>query len=51
MIIFSISLGATNVAFFHLLVHAFFKALIFMCVGGVLYYRGGIQDFRLLGGL
>lgn len=51
IIMFSIRIGAMVIAFFHLLVHAFFKALIFMCVGGVIYYSGGVQDARNLGGL
>nr|YP_010254938.1 NADH dehydrogenase subunit 5 [Venerupis aspera]QUA05877.1 NADH dehydrogenase subunit 5 [Venerupis aspera] len=51
MMMFAISLGASVVAFFHLLVHAFFKALMFMCVGGVIFYSGGFQDARYLGGL
>nr|YP_009498481.1 NADH dehydrogenase subunit 5 [Dosinia japonica]AWK60553.1 NADH dehydrogenase subunit 5 [Dosinia japonica] len=51
MMMFSISVGAVKVAFFHLVVHAFFKALMFMCVGGVIFYSGGIQDARFLSGL
>lgn len=51
IIIFSIRVGAVEVAFFHLLVHAFFKALMFMCVGGVIFYRGGCQDARFLRGM
>jgi len=51
IIIFAIRLGAITIAFFHLLVHAFFKALIFMCVGGVIFYSGGVQDARCLRGL
>lgn len=51
IIMFAIRLGANVIAFFHLLVHAFFKALIFMCIGGVIYYRGSCQDSRFLGGV
>nr|QTF98749.1 NADH dehydrogenase subunit 5 [Ruditapes philippinarum] len=50
MMMFVISVGANTIAFFHLLVHAFFKALMFMCVGGVIFYSGSCQDARLLGG-
>lgn len=50
IIIFVIRVGANTIAFFHLLVHAFFKALMFICVGGVIFYRGRCQDARLLGG-
>lgn len=48
---FAIRIGAIMVCFFHLVIHAFFKALMFMCVGGVIFYRGGVQDARFLNGL
>ena len=51
IIMFSIRVGAVVVAFFHLVVHAFFKALMFMCMGGVIFYSGGYQDARFLGSL
>nr|AKE36670.1 NADH dehydrogenase subunit 5 [Meretrix lamarckii] len=51
MMMLSISVGAVGIAFFHLLVHAFFKALMFMCVGSVIFYSGGVQDARFLGSL
>ena len=45
----AISLGIKIVALFHLVVHAFFKALIFMCIGSMIFYSEGIQDGRFLG--
>lgn len=51
MIMFCLGVGCNSVAFFHLVVHAYFKALMFICVGGVIFYRGGNQDARLLGGV
>lgn len=51
IIMFAISVGAVRVAFFHLLIHAFFKALMFMCLGSVIMFSGGVQDGRFLGGL
>nr|YP_008854388.1 NADH dehydrogenase subunit 5 [Meretrix lyrata]AGR50834.1 NADH dehydrogenase subunit 5 [Meretrix lyrata] len=51
MMMLSISVGAVSVGFFHLLVHAFFKALMFLCVGSVIFYSGGVQDARFLGSL
>nr|YP_003934256.1 NADH dehydrogenase subunit 5 [Paphia euglypta]ADB03054.1 NADH dehydrogenase subunit 5 [Paphia euglypta] len=51
MMMFTLSMGSNEVAYFHLLVHAFFKALMFMCVGGVIFYSGGYQDARFLGGI
>nr|YP_010555713.1 NADH dehydrogenase subunit 5 [Musculium lacustre]UYR45700.1 NADH dehydrogenase subunit 5 [Musculium lacustre] len=47
----SLGCGAVKVCFFHLVVHAFFKALMFLCVGIVIYFSGGVQDFRLISGL
>nr|YP_009407633.1 NADH dehydrogenase subunit 5 [Maja squinado]ASF62450.1 NADH dehydrogenase subunit 5 [Maja squinado] len=46
-----LSLGYQNLAFFHLLSHAMFKALLFMCAGAVIHNVGGYQDIRLMGGL
>nr|YP_009649176.1 NADH dehydrogenase subunit 5 [Ovalipes punctatus]QDA22801.1 NADH dehydrogenase subunit 5 [Ovalipes punctatus] len=46
-----LSLGYVNLAFFHLLSHALFKALLFMCAGVVIHSAGGYQDIRFMGGL
>lgn len=51
VIILCLALGLKIIALFHLVVHAFFKALIFMCVGRVIFLRGGVQDGRFLRGL
>lgn len=51
LIMLSVRMGAIGIAFFHLLVHAFFKALMFICVGSVIFYSGGVQDARFLGSL
>lgn len=40
-----------NAAVFHLLNHAFFKALLFLGVGSVIHALGDEQDFRKMGGL
>ena len=50
VIILSISVGAIRVCFFHLVSHAMFKALIFLCVGAIIHFSG-IQDLRYLGGM
>nr|ARH54761.1 NADH dehydrogenase subunit 5 [Trigonopterus sp. 4 AH-2016] len=44
-------LGAEYLAFFHLLMHALFKALLFMCSGVIIHSLGGMQDIRSMGGL
>nr|YP_008758072.1 NADH dehydrogenase subunit 5 [Arctica islandica]AGC84098.1 NADH dehydrogenase subunit 5 [Arctica islandica]AGW53596.1 NADH dehydrogenase subunit 5 [Arctica islandica]AGW53608.1 NADH dehydrogenase subunit 5 [Arctica islandica] len=46
-----LALGLKMIALFHLVVHAFFKALMFMCVGSVIFLSGGVQDGRFLSGL
>jgi NADH-quinone oxidoreductase subunit L len=44
-------LGAYGYAIFHLMTHAFFKALLFMSAGLVIHHLGGEQDIRKMGGL
>lgn len=51
VIIFSISLGLYSLAFFHLVIHALFKALLFLCAGVLIHGVGGTQDIRICGGL
>nr|WMH03475.1 NADH dehydrogenase subunit 5 [Cacopsylla picta] len=46
-----LSLGYVYVAFFHLLIHALFKALLFMCTGSIIHSSMGIQDLRKMGNL
>jgi NADH-quinone oxidoreductase subunit L len=36
---------------FHLMTHAFFKALLFLAAGSVIHGMGGVQDIRKMGGL
>ncbi len=43
--------GAYGYAIFHLMTHAFFKALLFMTAGVVIHHLGGEQDIRKMGGL
>lgn len=43
--------GAFSAAIFHLVTHAFFKALLFMGAGCVIHAIGGEQDIRKMGGL
>jgi NADH-quinone oxidoreductase subunit L len=44
-------LGAYSAAIFHLMTHAFFKALLFLGSGSVIHATGGEQDMRKMGGL
>ena len=43
--------GAYSAAIFHLMTHAFFKALLFLGAGAVMHALGGEQDMRKMGGL
>nr|UTE83810.1 NADH dehydrogenase subunit 5 [Tetraserica leishanica] len=46
-----LSLGEYKLAFFHLLTHALFKALLFMCAGAMIHNLGNCQDIRFMGSL
>jgi NADH-quinone oxidoreductase subunit L len=48
---FAIGVSAYSAAIFHLMTHAFFKALLFLSAGSVLHALGGEQDMRKMGGL
>ena len=43
--------GAYAAGIFHLMTHAFFKALLFLGAGSVIHGMGGVQDIRKMGGL
>ena len=51
LIIGSLRLGIVEICFFHLLIHAIFKALLFMCAGYFIHNMNGNQDIRLMGSL
>src|ERR1700761_7855188 len=46
-----VGLGAYSAGIFHLMTHAFFKALLFLGAGSVIHGLGGEQDLRHMGGL
>nr|ARH54618.1 NADH dehydrogenase subunit 5 [Rhizophagus aeneus] len=46
-----LALGDYKLAFFHLLTHALFKALLFMCAGNLIHNMNNCQDIRYMGGL
>nr|ACJ69554.1 NADH dehydrogenase subunit 5 [Ochterus marginatus] len=44
-------LGFPYLSFFHLLTHAFFKALLFLCAGLMIHSMNDSQDIRHMGGM
>jgi len=51
LIIITLGLGLYEYAFFHLLTHAIFKSLLFLCAGVFIHSMGDLQDIRIIGGL
>src|SRR6186713_1480328 len=51
MMVIAIGLSSYNVALFHLVNHAFYKALLFLGAGAVIHAVSDNQDFRRYGGL
>ena len=47
----ALGVGAPGAAVFHLVTHAFFKALLFLGAGSVIHGLGGEQDMERMGGL
>jgi NADH-quinone oxidoreductase subunit L len=48
---FAIGVSAYSAAIFHLMTHAFFKALLFLGAGSVIHALSGEQDMRKMGGM
>jgi NADH-quinone oxidoreductase subunit L len=48
--VLGVSVFAYSAGMFHLMTHAFFKALLFMSAGSVISAMGGIQDMDRMGG-
>nr|AYM85019.1 NADH dehydrogenase subunit 5 [Petamella prosternalis] len=46
-----LSMGYPGLAFFHLLSHALFKALLFMCAGSMIHNLNDSQDIRFMGSI
>ncbi len=46
-----LSIGFMKLAFFHLLTHALFKALLFICAGSIIHNMKNNQDIRIMGNL
>ena len=47
----ALGVGAFGTGLFHVVTHAFFKALLFLCAGSVIHAMSGEQDIRNMGGL
>lgn len=47
----ALGVGAYSTALFHVMTHAFFKALLFLGAGSVIHAMSGEQDIRYMGGL
>ncbi len=47
----AVGIGAYGAGIFHLMTHAFFKALLFLGAGSVMHAMNGVIDMRHLGGL
>jgi NADH-quinone oxidoreductase subunit L len=47
----ALGVGAFSAGIFHLMTHAFFKALLFLAAGSVIHAMGGEQDMTRMGGL
>jgi NADH-quinone oxidoreductase subunit L len=48
---FAAGVSAYQASIFHLMTHAFFKALLFLAAGSVIHAMSGEQDMRKMGGL
>lgn len=51
MMVLAVGLSSYNIALFHLINHAFYKALLFLGAGAVIHAVSDNQDFRRYGGL
>ena len=51
VIMFIIGVGNSLMGYYHILIHAIFKALLFLCAGGFIHSLISYQDVRLIGGL
>merc|ERR1719369_1632567 len=50
IIFFSLGIRYPFLAFFHLISHAYFKAILFICAGAMIHSVKDYQDFRKIGG-
>nr|QLD97162.1 NADH dehydrogenase subunit 5 [Hyalomma truncatum] len=48
MMMLILSMNLMNMAFFHLIMHAIFKSMLFLCAGFLIHSLKGFQDIRML---
>lgn len=51
VIMVSLAIGAPILAFFHIVTHALFKALLFLCAGSLIHLHHHSQDLRFIGNI
>nr|YP_010538603.1 NADH dehydrogenase subunit 5 [Sclerogryllus punctatus]UYE92197.1 NADH dehydrogenase subunit 5 [Sclerogryllus punctatus] len=51
LMVSTVGLGCYDLAYFHLLTHALFKALLFLCAGVIIHNFNNLQDIRGMGGI
>lgn len=51
LIIYTLGIGMPEIAFFHLITHALFKALLFICAGNLIDIHHHSQDLRAIGNI
>lgn len=51
VMIFSLAIGSPFVGIMHLVIHALFKSIMFLCGGYFIFVSGGVQDSRFVGGV
>jgi NADH-ubiquinone oxidoreductase chain 5 len=50
LMVTALGIGCPDFSFFHLLTHAMFKSLLFLCAGVFIHAMGDVQDIRNAGG-
>nr|BCO16461.1 NADH dehydrogenase subunit 5 [Paroedura masobe] len=51
LMVLSVGMGQPELAFLHIITHAFFKAMLFLCSGSIIHAMNNEQDIRKMGGV